>query len=95
MVDHEDASHGKDHKGKTLTDSEILSQAVIFLLAGFDTVSNTFNFIAYNLATNPEHQETLCEEIDTVLERHVSYILEILTFYLFYREFKIILRMVK
>jgi len=72
MVNHEDASNGSDHKGKTLTDSEILSQAVVFLLAGFDAVSKTFNFVTYNLATHPEHQETLCEEIDTVLERHVS-----------------------
>jgi hypothetical protein len=74
MVDHEQSSNDNSiNKEKTLTNDEIMSQAFIFLLAGYDTVSSTFDFIAYNLATNPDHQETLCLEIDTVLENHVFF----------------------
>ena len=59
---------------KTLTDKEILSQAILFLLAGYDTTSNTLSFLAYNLAMNPEYQDKLCEEIDEVMERHVGHL---------------------
>ena len=71
MLAHEESpATSNDKKSKSLTDAEILSQAVVFLLAGYDTVFNALSFITYCLATNPEQQETLCEEIDTVLEKH-------------------------
>uniref|UniRef100_A0AAQ4R8S3 unspecific monooxygenase n=1 Tax=Gasterosteus aculeatus aculeatus TaxID=481459 RepID=A0AAQ4R8S3_GASAC len=47
-----------------LSDSEILSQAMIFIFAGYETSSGTLGFLAYNLATNPDIQKTLQEEID-------------------------------
>lgn len=56
---------------KTLTNKEILSQSILFLLAGYETTAQTLCYIAYNLAMNPVYQQKLCEEIDTVLDRHV------------------------
>ncbi len=49
---------------RTLTNNEILSQVFMFLFAGFDTNLHALMFISYSLATNPNHQETLCQEID-------------------------------
>jgi cytochrome P450 len=56
---------------KTLTNKEILSQAFLFLGAGYDTTGLALSFMAYNLAKNPEYQTKLCEEVDQALENHV------------------------
>nr|ATW72294.1 cytochrome p450 CYP3044A7 [Brachionus calyciflorus] len=55
---------------KTLTNKEILSQSILFLLAGYETTSQTLSYIAYNLAMNPNDQEKLIQEVDDVLDRH-------------------------
>ncbi len=46
-----------------LTENEIMSQAFLFLIAGFDTTSTALTFIAYTLARKPEIQEKCAEEI--------------------------------
>ena len=51
---------------KKMTVSEVLAQSVIFLIAGYETSSNTLGFICYYLATNPDVQEKLQKEIDGV-----------------------------
>lgn len=45
------------------TDDDLVAQAVIFLLAGFDTVSTAMTFTLYELAAHPEIQDRLAKEI--------------------------------
>lgn len=53
-------------EAKRLSDSEVLAQSFLFLLAGYETSSNTLGFVSYLLATNPDVQEKLQKDIDSV-----------------------------
>ena len=46
-----------------LTDEEIVGQCVIFLFAGYETLSNTLAYTTYHLALNEDVREKLREEI--------------------------------
>ncbi|XP_027569035.2 cytochrome P450 3A29-like [Pipra filicauda] len=52
---------------KTLSDEEILAQALIFVFAGYETTSSTLSYIAYNLAIHPDVQQRLQDEVDAYL----------------------------
>ncbi|XP_072168373.1 cytochrome P450 3A29-like [Diadema setosum] len=49
-----------------LTKEEIVGQGLFFFIAGYETTSTTLGFIAYSLATNPEVQDKLIQEVDEV-----------------------------
>lgn len=57
---------------RMMTEDEIVGQSFIFLLAGYETSSNTLAFACYLLALHPECQKKLQEEVDEFFSRHVS-----------------------
>ncbi|CAF1286695.1 unnamed protein product [Adineta ricciae] len=77
MIDHEEEinhevnqqTHKKEEQQqwgtlkKTLNDKEILSQAVVFLLAGYETTSILMTCFFYIMTTEPAIQEKVYEEI--------------------------------
>lgn len=48
-----------------ITNSDITSQALSFIFAGYDTVSTLMSFMSYELALNPKIQKLLIQEIDS------------------------------
>lgn len=57
---------------KPLTVDEVVGQAVLFLIAAYEIVTNTLSFATYLLATNPDCQEKLLREVDRFKEKYVS-----------------------
>lgn len=46
-----------------LSDDEIIANAWVFLLGGFETTANALTYSAYLIATHPEVQEKLYQEL--------------------------------
>ncbi|XP_019532375.3 probable cytochrome P450 9f2 [Aedes albopictus] len=59
----EDSETARSQPETIMTESEMIGQCLFFFLAGFDTVSTSMTFLAYELALNPDIQEKLYEEI--------------------------------
>ncbi|XP_041461262.1 leukotriene-B4 omega-hydroxylase 3-like [Lytechinus variegatus] len=57
----------KDSEGG-LTDEEIRDEANTFLLAGIDTTSSALTWLLYLLATHPEYQTKVQEEVDELFK---------------------------
>ncbi|KAF3852395.1 hypothetical protein F7725_005750 [Dissostichus mawsoni] len=55
-----------------LTDHEIVSQATMFMFAGYETSALTLVALAYSLARNPEVMKRLQEEIDSTFPKKVE-----------------------
>ncbi|XP_029801600.1 cytochrome P450 3A12-like [Suricata suricatta] len=47
-----------------LSDLELVAQSVIFIFAGYEPTSTSLSFLVYELATHPDVQQKLQEEID-------------------------------
>ncbi|XP_071819539.1 cytochrome P450 3A24-like [Apostichopus japonicus] len=63
----EDGNHGDDnhhHKKIQFTNADITANTFTFFMAGYETTTTTLGFISYLLATNPDKQEKLIEEVD-------------------------------
>lgn len=60
----------KKTQKRMLTEDEIMGQAFIFLLAGYETTSSTLAFAAYLLAIHQDCQEKLQREVDEFYARH-------------------------
>jgi len=54
----------------TLSAKELAAQVFMFFGAGFETSATTMSFCLYELALNPDIQDRLRNEIDTVLKKH-------------------------
>nr|XP_012145775.1 PREDICTED: cytochrome P450 9e2-like isoform X1 [Megachile rotundata]XP_012145776.1 PREDICTED: cytochrome P450 9e2-like isoform X1 [Megachile rotundata]XP_012145777.1 PREDICTED: cytochrome P450 9e2-like isoform X1 [Megachile rotundata] len=61
-------TRGKLGPGKELTIEDMVAQAFLFFLAGFDNTATMISFTAYEIAANPDIQKTLQDEIDQVLK---------------------------
>ncbi|TRY82831.1 hypothetical protein DNTS_022047 [Danionella cerebrum] len=68
--EHPNESTRRSQHKRMMTEDEIIGQAFIFLLAGYETSSNTLAFACYLLAIHPECQEKLQEEVDEFFSRH-------------------------
>ncbi|XP_012863018.1 thromboxane-A synthase [Echinops telfairi] len=64
--------HAPQVLSKPLTMDEIVGQAFLFLIAGYEIVTNTLSFATYLLATHPACQEKLLEEVDRFHEKHAE-----------------------
>ncbi|XP_067931668.1 cytochrome P450 3A16-like [Watersipora subatra] len=55
--------YGQVWSSKGLTKAEIIANAILFFLAGYETTSLTLHFIFYELAMNPDVQQRLYTEV--------------------------------
>ncbi|XP_069132380.1 cytochrome P450 3A29-like [Argopecten irradians] len=58
-----DNNNTTENKERGLTEEEITANVIFFIMAGYETTANALSFVAYNLATNDDCQESLIEEI--------------------------------
>ncbi|XP_026324886.1 cytochrome P450 9e2-like [Hyposmocoma kahamanoa] len=59
----EESSVGQKQINRVWTDDDLTAQAILFFIAGFETVSSAMTFLLYELSVNPEIQEKLYQEI--------------------------------
>ena len=65
-----DAKAGTPQGGQKLTDEEIVINAFLFLLAGYETTANTLAYTSYLLALHPSVQDRLHSEIEEYFENN-------------------------
>ncbi|XP_005413827.1 PREDICTED: cytochrome P450 3A14-like isoform X2 [Chinchilla lanigera] len=65
MIESQNSKDSESHKA--MSDLEIAAQSIVFIFAGYEATSNALSFILYELATHPDVQKKLQQEIDTAL----------------------------
>ncbi|XP_076996608.1 cytochrome P450 3A12-like isoform X2 [Tamandua tetradactyla] len=65
MINSQNSQETEFHNA--LNDLELLAQSIIFIFAGYETTSTVLSFLMYELATHPDVQKKLQEEIDAAL----------------------------
>jgi cytochrome P450 len=68
MVNGEGGGNNKVSTADLLDDDGIVANAVLFMLAGYDTTQSLLLYCAYALALNQDVQDKLREEVESVLE---------------------------
>ncbi|CAG2120727.1 unnamed protein product, partial [Medioppia subpectinata] len=53
---------------KSMSDAEMISQCVLFFIAGYETTATTISYAIYLLSENPESQQKLFEESKSIFE---------------------------
>ncbi|XP_070086708.1 cytochrome p450 3A93 isoform X1 [Equus caballus] len=64
MINSQNSKELDTHKG--LSDLELVAQSIVFIFAGYETTSTSLSFLLYLLATHPDVQQKLQEEIDAI-----------------------------
>ena len=67
-----EASEGDRKSAALLNDDEIIWNAYVFLLAGYETTSTALSYVCHCLSLHPEVQEQIYEELES-LERPLNY----------------------
>nr|AGJ51945.1 cytochrome P450 CYP6BQ22 [Dastarcus helophoroides] len=70
LVEDGNLSADKDDDGDVITFNELAAQAFVFFIAGFETSSTTMTFCLFELASNPDIQKKLRQEVLDVLEKY-------------------------
>ena len=60
------------HSEKPLSDDEVIAQAWVFFIAGFETTASTLSYCTYELAVNQHVQDKLYKEIKAIENEHGS-----------------------
>lgn len=63
-----DSNNSKTKNLKTLDDTEIMANIILFFVAGFETTASTITHSLFELAKNPETQDRLYQELNDALD---------------------------
>ena len=66
------ARNDPEYKRLGITETTAIAQAFEFFLGSYEGVRETMSMFTYYMAMNPEVQERLLEEVDSVVEKHAG-----------------------